>query len=81
MCASSAMLTSYGLFIGTVHITIGSAGASLDMAAWQDVPWHEFGLYAFGYVRVSTADNILKVQYVINETGEVADEVDIPARF
>jgi hypothetical protein len=70
-----------GMCAGTVHITIGSAGASLDVAAWQNVPWHEFGLYAFGYVRVSTANNILKLQYVLNESGEVADEVEIPSRF
>lgn len=34
--------------LGTVHITIGSAGASLDVANWMDMNWRVFGDYEFG---------------------------------
>ena len=80
-CMDSSTTRSDGLKPGTVHITIGSAGASLDTANWLDVDWHVFGSYEFGYLRVSSTRNSLKLEYVHNTDGSVGDSVEIPAQF
>jgi len=64
-----------------VHITVGSAGASLDSAAWMNKPWHSYGAYEFGYLRVSTNEVAMTLQYVRNEDGSVADSITLPSRF
>lgn len=42
------LLTHTYIHAGIVHITIGSAGASLDSAEWMDKNWRVFGDYEFG---------------------------------
>ena len=66
---------------GTVHITIGSAGASLDGAEWYDVNWHAFGSYEFGYLRVISTRDTMKLEYVHNVDGSIGDFVEITAQF
>jgi acid phosphatase type 7 len=66
---------------GTVHITIGSAGASLDSVNWYDVPWHVYGSFEFGYLRVSTTRDDMLLEYVHNTDGSVADSVLLKARY
>ena len=85
-CASSILTLTTPMntplvHTGTVHITIGSAGASLDSAKWLDMPWHVYGAYEFGFVRVSTTASTMLLQYVLNKDGSVADQVEIPSRF
>lgn len=69
------------LALGTVHITIGSAGASLDSAKWLGKDWHVFGDYEFGFLRVGTTRTNMTIQYVANDDGSVIDQVVIPARY
>lgn len=66
---------------GTVHVTIGSAGASLDGAEWYDVDWHAFGSYEFGYLRVISTRNTMTLEYVHNSDGSISDMVEITAQF
>ncbi len=62
-------------------MVVGCAGASLDVAAWLDVPWRVYGDYEFGYLRVITTAKDLTTQYIRNSDGSVIDELTLPVRF
>ena len=47
----------------------------------MDMPWHVHGAYEYGYVRMDTSNDTLTVQYIRNEDGSVADEIQIPSRY
>lgn len=64
---------------GTVHITVGSAGADLDNASYRPVNWTMFAAYTWGYSRVSVAnESFLHLEFVqtINDSeDDVIDQV------
>ena len=61
---------------GTVHITIGSAGAHLDTAGTWDVPWVMHFEQSFGYGRVTIANrSALLCEFVRSSDNSVADSV------
>ena len=67
---------------GTVHIVVGTAGASLDNAnLYVSRPWSDAYISDFGYCRVSTTRNSLSVQFIHNDSGSIGDEVVITAKF
>ena len=47
----------------------------------MDKPWHVYGDFEYGYVRVNTQNETMTIQYIRNEDGSVIDEVRIPSRF
>jgi len=66
---------------GTVHITVGSAGYTLDNTDWYDVDWHAFGCFEFGYLRVISTRDTMKLEFVHNTDGSIGDYVELTAQF
>ncbi len=62
---------------GTVHIIIGTAGAGLETGGFSPMlgDWSLVQLEAWGYARIQATEDTLSVQYVVNESNTVYDEV------
>ncbi len=65
---------------GTVHIVVGSAGASLDDVAHTGAPWSARSAYVFGTLWGNATATELTLRFVLNHNGTVADEVVLKAR-
>jgi hypothetical protein len=64
---------------GIYHMTVGSAGASLDVADLIEKDWTEYFSMNFGVARVTVANSThMKWEFIENKdngnTGEVVDE-------
>lgn len=61
---------------GTVHITIGSAGATLDAAKLYGLPWSKYFDDDFGIGRVTIANRThMHFEYVRTKDHAVKDDV------
>lgn len=66
---------------GLVHITVGSAGAWLDLVNHYDVEWSEFTMQEYGYCRLTTTETELLVEFILNEEARVVDSVTLQRKF
>lgn len=66
-------------FNGTVHIIVGSAGAGLEQGGFSSKlgDWSLVQISDWGYCRVVATQETLHVEFVLNRSGEIYDEVDI----
>ena len=63
---------------GTVHVTVGSAGAALETYGFsRDMQWSLVQANEYGYLRLRTSTKHLHLEFVLNRNGQVFDEVDI----
>ncbi|XP_065181064.1 uncharacterized protein LOC135811750 [Sycon ciliatum] len=70
-----------GMAEATVHLLVGTGGASQDFDRWDAHPWSRHRGIDYGYARVHVANGThLRVQYVRNEDGSVADDAWIVSR-
>eukprot|EP00898_Chlorokybus_atmophyticus_P000731 jgi/Chlat1/1659/Chrsp127S01953 len=63
---------------GTVHVTVGTAGAFRYQTPFVDTVWSiNQDFMHYGYVRVTAEPDIMHVAYISSETGETIDETFI----
>ena len=61
---------------GVLHITVGSAGKSKDIAKWYPEPWSIFSISDYGYGRVTAANaSALHYEFVLNSNYTVIDDI------
>lgn len=65
---------------GTVYITAGTAGAKLVFAPFSPAmgPWSKKSFTDWGYMRIVATTTELKLQFVLNSDGSIADEFVVP---
>eukprot|EP00455_Lapot_gusevi_P052945 TRINITY_DN8158_c0_g1_i17.p1 TRINITY_DN8158_c0_g1~~TRINITY_DN8158_c0_g1_i17.p1 ORF type:complete len:243 (+),score=60.89 TRINITY_DN8158_c0_g1_i17:88-816(+) len=69
---------------GTVHITVGTAGAGLEDGAFNLGNYKEYSLkhwVNWGYLRVATDAKSMRIQLLSNDHGSIVDDVTLPNRF
>lgn len=66
---------------GLVHITVGSAGAWVDLVPHYAVEWSEFTEQDYGYCRLTADDSKLFVEFIRNRDNRVIDTVTFPRKF
>uniref|UniRef100_M4B968 Purple acid phosphatase n=1 Tax=Hyaloperonospora arabidopsidis (strain Emoy2) TaxID=559515 RepID=M4B968_HYAAE len=64
---------------GPVHIVIGSAGAGLEQQGFSNKlgDWSVSHVNDWGYLRVDSTEESMRVQFVLNRNGVVYDEVKL----
>ena len=64
---------------GTQHITIGSAGASLDICGDSPIlgPYSKAGTNQWGYLRVEASEERMKLEFVLDKDGSVWDSYEV----
>ena len=69
---------------GTVHLTVGSAGATREKGGFKSVPWSVKHVDDYGYIRLDANSTQIRVDFVRTNShgnvsgGEVWDSVTIP---
>jgi len=66
---------------GLVHITVGSAGAWADVAGYYDEVWSVFAVQEYGFCRVTTTEDELLVEFILNSEARVIDSVTLKRKF
>jgi len=64
---------------GTVHIVVGSAGAGLEPGGFSTAlgKWSLARIQDWGYTRIAADDKSLNIQFLLNSSGEIFDEVTL----
>jgi len=64
---------------GTQHITVGSAGASLESCGDSPIfgPYSREGTNQYGYLRVEASAESMKLEFVLDEDGSVWDSYEV----
>lgn len=65
--------------VGPVHIIVGSAGASLETKGFSNQigNWSVSHVNDWGYLRVDSSEEAMRLQFVLNRNGAVYDEVTL----
>ena len=68
---------------GTVHITVGTAGAGLETGTFggEGEEWYKANALNWGYLRIIVDKDKISTQFIRNSDGMVADEAEIPNKF
>jgi len=67
---------------GTVHVIVGTAGASFSTATQFPSPAYTvfFDTFNYGYANITVSPEVLRLQFITTQ-GDVKDEVFIESRF
>ena len=67
---------------GTTHIVVGTAGAGLDDPETRiAVKWSVQYIVEYGYMTVEVNDNQMTCKFILNTTGQIADQFTLSSRF
>jgi len=69
---------------GITHIVVGTAGAELEDGDWNMgtyKEWSAFHWVNWGYLRISTSDELIQVQLLSNIDNSVVEEITLKKRM